>query len=108
MIAFYYQILSLTHLTDVSRGLILDSSKLKEFADDIKFDKNDKCFQMGRKLVMSNLSFSHSVFKILVLQTCKNQGLLGKRLISTERLFILIVSTSQVCLWNLFQSESTY
>ena len=32
-------------------------------------------------LVTSNFSFSHSVFKILVLQTRKNQGLFGKALI---------------------------
>ena len=43
---------------------------------------------MGRKhwekeklLVMSSFSFSHIVFERLVLQTCKNQGLLGKGLI---------------------------
>ena len=44
--------------------------------------------QKGRKtlwkkeklLVMSNFSFSPSVFKRLVLQTCKNQGLFGKGL----------------------------
>ena len=32
-------------------------------------------------LVTNNFSFSHSVFKRLVLQTCKNQGLFGKGLI---------------------------
>ena len=31
-------------------------------------------------LIMSNFSFSHSVFKKLVLQTRKNQGLFGKGL----------------------------
>ena len=31
-------------------------------------------------LVMSNFSFSHSVFKRLVLKKCKNQGLFGKGL----------------------------
>ena len=31
-------------------------------------------------LVMSNFSFSHSVFKRLVLQTHENQGLFGKGL----------------------------
>ena len=64
---------------------ILDCSKLKEFADNnFKFDENG---QMGRKqcekeklLVTSNFSFSHSVFKRLVLQTHKNQGLFGKEL----------------------------
>ena len=33
-------------------------------------------------LVTSNFSFSHSVFKRLVLQTRKNQGLFGKELTS--------------------------
>ena len=32
-------------------------------------------------LITSNFSFSHSVFKRLVLQTRKNQGLVGKGLI---------------------------
>ena len=35
---------------------------------------------MEKLLVMSNFSFSHSVFKRLVLHTCKNQGLFGKGL----------------------------
>ena len=37
---------------------------------------------VGRKklLLKSNFSFSHSVFTKLAMQTCKNQGLLGKRL----------------------------
>ena len=34
----------------------------------------------------SNFFFSHSVFKKLVLQTCKNKGLLGKGL-STSRTY---------------------
>ena len=33
-------------------------------------------------LITSNFSFSHSVFKRLILQTRKNQGLFGKGLIS--------------------------
>ena len=32
-------------------------------------------------LLMSNFSFSHSVFKRLILQTRKNQGFFGKGLI---------------------------
>ena len=65
---------------------ILSSSKLKEFADDnFKLDENGrKILKMGRKhwqkeklLVKSNLSFSHSVFKILVLQTRKSQDSLS-------------------------------
>ena len=38
----------------------------------------------GEVLVRSNFSFSHCVFKILVLQTRKNQGLSGKGLTATE------------------------
>ena len=32
-------------------------------------------------LIMSNFSFSHSVFKTILLQTCKNKGLFGKRML---------------------------
>ena len=35
-------------------------------------------WEKEKLLVMNNFSFSHSVFKRLVLQTCKNQGLCGK------------------------------
>ena len=67
----------------------LDSSKLKEFADNnFKFDENGRMFskqvetlwEKEKLLVTSNFSFSHGVFKRLVLQTCKNQGLFGKGL----------------------------
>ena len=34
----------------------------------------------GEIFVTSNFSFSHSVFKRLILQTCKDQGLFGKGL----------------------------
>ena len=37
-------------------------------------------WEKEKLLVRSNFSFSHSVFKRLVLQACKNQGLLGKGL----------------------------
>ena len=37
--------------------------------------------QKEKLLIMSNFSFFHSVFKRLVLQTHKNKGLFGKRLI---------------------------
>ena len=56
-----------------SQMTILDSSKLKEFADD-----NFKFYENGRKfskwLVTSNFSFSQSIFRRLVLQTHKIQG----------------------------------
>ena len=38
-------------------------------------------WEKEKLLVTSNFSFSHSVFKRLVLQTRKNQGLFGKELI---------------------------
>ena len=60
------------HLTFPKRQ-ILDSSKLKEFADDnIKFYENGRKFskmvengvcEKEKLLVTSNCSFSHSVFK---------------------------------------------
>ena len=62
-------------------------SKLREFADDnLKFDKNGKKFskrventkEKEKLLVTNNFSFSHSVFKRVILQTRKNQGLLRK------------------------------
>ena len=62
-------------------------SKLKKFADDkLEFDENSrKVLQMCRKhrekeklLDTSNFSFSHSVFRRLLLQSHKNQGLRGK------------------------------
>ena len=76
---------------------ILHSSKLKVFADDnLKFNKYGGKFSKrventlgkGEMLVLSNFSFSHSVFKGLVLETCKNQGLFGKGL--TDRHCILL------------------
>ena len=66
---------------------ILDSSKEKETADDnFKFNENGIKFSkqventVGKEklLVTSDFSFSHIVFKRLVLQTRKNQGLFGK------------------------------
>ena len=44
-------------------------------------------WEKEKLLVTSNFSFSHSVFKRLQLQTRKNQGLFGKRLINTLCLF---------------------
>ena len=68
---------------------ILDSSKLKEFADDnFKFDENGRklskrvkaLWEKEKLLVMSNFSFSHSVFKRLVSQGCQKMSLCGKGL----------------------------
>ena len=58
--------------------------KLKGFADNnLNFDENGKKFSKrveNTVLVMSNFSFSLSVFKRLKLQTRKNHGLFGKGL----------------------------
>ena len=67
---------------------VLDSSKVKEFADyNFEFDENGRKFtkrveNTGKKklLVTNNFFFSYSVVKRLVLQTRKNQGLFGKGL----------------------------
>ena len=60
---------------------ILGSSKLKAFVDNnFELDENGRKFSNGVKIVISNFSFSPSVFKRLVLQTLKNQGLFGKGL----------------------------
>ena len=75
-------------ISPITRRQILNSSKLKEFADDnFKFDEN------GRKLskweentvgkVTSNFSFSHSVFKSLVSQGCQKVSLCGNGLKKT-------------------------
>ena len=63
------------------------NSKLKEFAEDnFKFNENstkfsklvEKTVEKGEIPCHTHFSFSHSVFKRLVLQTHKNQGLSGK------------------------------
>ena len=68
---------------------ILDFSEMKAFADDIsnltKMAKSSPnvlktLWEKEKLLITSNFSFSHSVFKWLVLQTRKNRGLFGKGL----------------------------
>ena len=46
-------------------------------------EKKTLC-EKEKLLIMSNFSFSHGVFKRLVLPTCKNQGLFGKGLSSAK------------------------
>ena len=61
---------------------------MKELADhNFKFDINDKVLKTGRKhcgkrrnCSLRAISPLHSVFKAVVLQTRKNQGLFGKGL----------------------------
>ena len=64
---------------------ILDSSKLKEFADDnFKFDKNGKNLskqvENTVELVTSNFSFFHGVFKTFAQQKSKKKGFMGEAL----------------------------
>ena len=67
---------------------ILDSSKLKEFADDIcKFDENGSKFSkrientVGKgEITHEQFLLSHSVFKSIMLQTRRNKDLFGKEL----------------------------
>ena len=67
---------------------------MKEFADDnFKFAENgrelskqlENTVGKGELLVTYNFSFSRSVFKNVVLQTHKNQGLFGKGLNVTQK-----------------------
>ena len=76
-------------LLPITRRQILDSSKLKEFADDnFEFDENgrklskqvENAVEREKLLVTSNFSFSHSVFKRLVSQGCQKVSLCGNGL----------------------------
>ena len=71
----------------LSQRQILDSSNFKQFADNnFKFDEDGRKFytwvetlcEKEKLLVRSNFFFSFSVFKRLVLQKHKNQGLFEK------------------------------
>ena len=61
---------------------ILDSSKLKEFADgNFKFDENDRKFSKRVENTVGKGEIArYGVFKRLVLHTRKNQGLFAKGL----------------------------
>ena len=82
---------------------ILHFSKLKKFVNSSNFDeKCRKVIQIGRKrwknvklLITSNFSFSQSVFKRLVLQTPKKQGLIGKLLRFTRMRETQITASSR-------------
>ena len=56
-------------------------------------------WEKEKLLVMSNFSFSHSVFKILALQTCINQGLFGK---------VIVGQAHRVACKYIFDSGRTY
>ena len=89
---------------------MLDSSKLEEFADDnFKFDENGRMFSkrventVGKGEIaryVSNFAFSHCVFKRHVknqgMQTRKNQGMFGKRLILLIHNYLLFTTQSRL------------
>ena len=50
-------------------------------------------WQKEKLLVISSFSFSHSVYKDLVLQTCKSQGLFWKGLKATQLFNVSVVSS---------------
>ena len=68
-----------------AKQLIVDSCKLRDFVEDnFKFDQNGReklenrqktMWEKEKLLIMSNFSFSHSVSKRLLLQTCENKSL---------------------------------
>ena len=77
-------------------GLFLDSSKLKEFADDnLKFDDNERKLSKqventvgkGEIACYDNFSFYHSVFKRLVSQGRQKVSLCGNGII--EAVYII-------------------
>ena len=77
------------HRLTLSQTTNLDSSKLKEYADDnFKFDENgrklskrvENTVAKGEMLVTSNFSFFHSVFKRLVSQERQKVLLCGNGL----------------------------
>ena len=81
---------------------ILDSSKLKEFAEDnVKFDENGKGYktlwEKEKLFIVSNFFFSHSVFKRLVLQTCNKNGLFGKGYFYTKQQIFSLVLLESIC-----------
>ena len=69
---------------------ILDSSNLKEFADNnFKLNENGRNFSKPVENTVGKGEIAHCVFQRLVLQTCKNQGLFGKGLTLELRKFWL-------------------
>ena len=62
--------------TESLQTIILSLIKMAESSP----NRKKTMWEKEKLLVRSNFSFFHIVFKRLVLQTCKNQGLLGKGL----------------------------
>ena len=66
-------------------------------------------WEKEKLLVTSNFSFSHSVFKRLVLQTRKNQGLFGKGLMTMlERAFENIMGMEKMLIASIFSFSSHF
>ena len=76
------------------------------------WQKWQKVLLMGTKrrgdkeklLVMSNFSFSHCVFKRLVLQTRKNQGLFGIGLTLSKTTNFRLFQTERICRWQFYEN----
>ena len=94
---------------------ILDSSKLKEFADDnSKFDENGRKLSRwventeGKEklLVTSNFSFSYSVFKRYTLQKRENPGLVLERVMSLFHRALLVLFFTKRASVNLHRPQS--
>ena len=90
----------------ITRRQILDSSKLKEFADDnFKFDENgsklskrvENTWEKEKSLVTGNFSFSHSVFKRLVSQGHQKVSLCGNGLILSQTTNFSLFQNERVC-----------
>ena len=64
-------------------------------------------WEKEKLLIMSNFSFTHSVFKRLVLQTCKNQGLLGKWLSLFPVVFTRILESNTTSDWLTHKLSAT-
>ena len=99
-----FHIISLTE--PFPKQQILDSSKLKELADDyFKFDWNGRKFSKelentvgeGEISHYEKFLLSHSVFKMLLLQTRKNWGFFGKGLTDYQTTNLRLVHIETNC-----------
>ena len=78
---------------------ILDSSKLKEIKDNnSKFDENGRNFSIQVENTVEKGEIAcYSIFKRLILQTRKNQGLFWKGLTLSQITNFILIQTGRVC-----------
>ena len=109
--SLYFQ--SLLTLSQTTNFRIFQTERFTD--DDFKFDEYGRKFSKwventGEKekfLVTSNFSFSHSVFKRIVLQTRKNQGLFGKGLIFIHKTPVVVNHPTTREIRDLLRPRST-